>query len=99
MKLRTFIAVAAIGAAVAPAALAQSPPDPISGGTDVGGIVPSFLELSIIPPTASAGLASFPKAKTYNTSFGVQVTATDEVTVLTLADGDIASGSKMGHLA
>jgi len=78
--------------------LGQSPPDPISGGTNVGGIVPSFLEL-IISPVSSGGLATFPKAKTYAAGFDVQVTSTDELTALTLADGDVATGKKMGHLA
>ena len=32
-------------------------------------------------------------------SFDAQVTATDDPTLLTLADGDVAIGSKLGHLA
>jgi hypothetical protein len=59
--------------------------------------VPSFLELIISQPSAT--LASFKKAKTYSSSFGVQVTTTDDGTQLSLADGDVASGKKMGHLA
>jgi len=97
MKLRTFIAAAAIGTLAAPAAWAQSPPDPISGGTEVGGSVPSFLELIISPVTTS--FATFSKAKTYTSAFDVQVTTTDDTSQLTLADGDVSSGKKMGHLA
>jgi hypothetical protein len=96
MKLSTILAVTALSAVSAPAALAQTPP-PISGGTEIGGSVPSFLELIISQPSAT--LASFSKAKTYSSSFQVQVTATDEGTLLSLADGDVATGKKMGHLA
>src|SRR3954454_15180026 len=95
MKLSTILAVTALSAVAAPAALAQTPP--ISGGTEIGGSVPSFLELIISQPSAT--LSSFKKAKTYSSSFDVQITATDEGTVLSLADGDVATGTKMGHLA
>jgi hypothetical protein len=95
MKLSTILAVTALSAVAAPAALAQTPP--ISGGTEIGGSVPSFLELIISQPSAT--LSSFKKAKTYSSSFDVQITATDEGTVLSLADGDVATGKKMGHLA
>jgi hypothetical protein len=97
MKLSTILAVTAVSALVAPAAIAQTPPDPISGGTEVGGSVPSFLELIIAQP--SANLATFSKAKTYSSAFDVSVTATDNVTVLSLADGDVTRGKKLGHLA
>src|SRR3954454_8286329 len=95
MKLSTILAVTALSAVAAPAALAQTPP--ISGGTEIGGSVPSFLELIISQPSAT--LSSFKKAKTYSSSFGVEITATDEGTVLSLADGDVTKGKKMGHLA
>jgi hypothetical protein len=98
MKLSTIIAVTAVSALAAPTAFAQAPPpDPISGGTEVGGSVPSFLELIIAPPSAT--LASFSKAKTYSSAFNVSVTATDGGTILSLADGDATSGKKLGHLA
>jgi hypothetical protein len=95
MKLSTILAVTALSAVPVSAALAQTPP--ISGGTEVGGSVPSFLELSISSPSAT--LSSFKKAKTYSSSFNVAVTTTDDGTQLSLADGDVASGKKMGHLA
>jgi hypothetical protein len=95
MKLSTILAATALSALAAPAALAQTPP--ISGGTEVGGSVPSFLELGISQPSAT--LASFKKAKTYASSFNVAVTTTDDGTQLSLADGDVTSGKKMGHLA
>jgi hypothetical protein len=98
MKLRTVLVATALTAtAAAPAALAQGPPAPVDGGTNVGGTVPSFIELILTPP--STGFTTFPKAKTYTTSFKVQVTTTDPTAVLTLADGEVATGSTLGHLA
>jgi hypothetical protein len=97
MKLRTILAGTALAVLAAPAAWAQTPPDPINGGTNVGGSVPSFLELILAQPTK--GFAAFSKAKTYEMSFDAQVTATDAPTLLTLADGDATSGSKLGHIS
>ena len=90
MKLRTILAATALSAVAAPAAWAQTPP--IEGGTVVGGVTPSFLELTLTQPKAS--LSTFPRARTYTTSFDAMVTATDDTTMLTLADGDASSGSK-----
>ncbi len=96
MKLRTILAATVIGALVAPgAALAQTPP--VSGGTDIGGSVPSFLELILTQP--AKGFAAFSKTKSYEMSFDVQITATDPGTLVSLADGDATSGSKLGHLS
>jgi hypothetical protein len=97
MKLRTILAGTALAALAAPAAMAQTPPDPVSGGTNVGGSVPSFLELILTQPTK--GFAAFSKTKSYEMSFDAQVTATDAPTLLTLADGDATSGSKLGHIS
>ena len=89
-----------LGAALAAAALlavaarAQAPP--VDGGTGVGGVVPSYLELILSKPTSS--LSSFAKARTYTSSVDVMVTATDKPTQLTLADGDATSGSRLGRL-
>jgi hypothetical protein len=96
MKLRTILAASAIGALVAPsAALAQTPP--INGGTEIGGSVPSFLELIITQP--AKGFAAFSKTKSYDMSFDASMTATDAPTQLSIADGDATSGSKLGHLS
>jgi hypothetical protein len=96
MKLRTILAGTALAAlAAAPAASAQTPP--VGGGTEVGGTVPSFLELILTQP--SKGFASFSKSKSYEMSFNAQVTATDSPTLLTLADGDATSGSKLGYIS
>jgi hypothetical protein len=97
MKLRTFVAAGAVGvmAIAAPTASAQTPP--VDGGTTIGGSVPSFLELIISQPKAT--FATFSSAKTYSTSFDVAVTTTDEDSQLSLADGEVATGSKRGRLA
>jgi len=98
MKLRTILAAAALGAVAVPAAaLAQNPPDPVNGGTQIGGFTPSFLELIINQP-ATTSFKTFAKAKTYSANVDVAVTLTDTTAVLSVADGEVASGSKRGHL-
>jgi len=97
MKLRTMLAGAVIAVLAAPTAALAQTPDPVSGGTNVGGSVPSFLELILTQP--SKGFAAFSKTKSYEMSFDAQVTATDAPTLLTLADGDATSGSKLGHIS
>lgn len=90
MKLRMILAGTVVAALVAPsAASAQT--------TDVGGTVPSFLELILTQP--SKGFAAFSKTKSYEMSFKAQVTTTDAPTLLTLADGDATSGSKLGYIS
>src|SRR3954453_17752496 len=96
MKLRTILAASAIAALTAPvAAVAQTPP--VDGGTNVGGVAPSFLALILTQPPK--GFAAFSKAKAYEMSFDVRATATDAPTLLSVADGDVTSGSKLGHLS
>jgi hypothetical protein len=97
MKLRTFIAASAVGAMAVAAPLASAQTPPVNGGTQIGGSVPSFLELIISQPKAS--FASFTSAKTYSTAFDVAVTTTDDAAQLSLADGEVNSGSKLGRLA
>jgi hypothetical protein len=87
----------ALAAAVAPTAARAQDPGPVGGGTDVGGTVPSYLELILTQPASS--FARFAKPRTYSTSFRATITATDKPTLLTLADGDATSGSKLGHMA
>jgi hypothetical protein len=97
MKLRTILAATALGAVAVPAAAtAQNQPPPVNGGTQVGGLVSSFLELSLIQPKTT--FKTFKKPKTYSSSFGVAVTTTEDSAFLSLGDGEVASGSKLGHL-
>lgn len=88
---------AAMAAAAVPAAAARAQePPPVGGGTNVGGTVPSYLELILGKPTSS--LSTFRKVRTYTSSFRAMVTATDKPTLITLADGDYTSGSRRGRL-
>jgi hypothetical protein len=96
MKLSSIIAVTAVSALAAPAVATADTP-PVGGNTGITGFAPSFLELIISQP--SANLASFKKAKTYSSKFNVMATATDDGAQLSLADGDVTSGKKLGHLA
>jgi hypothetical protein len=97
MKLRTILAASAVAALVAPGVSAAQQPPPINGGTEVGGVVSSFLELGIAQP--AKGFASFSKSKSYDMSFDALMTSTDGATLLSIADGDATSGSKLGHLS
>ena len=95
MKLRMIlVGTVATAAVAAPAASAQT--QPIDGSTVVGGSVPSMLELILTQP-ATATFSSFAKPKVYSTSFNAMATATDDMTFLSLADGDATSGSKLGY--
>jgi hypothetical protein len=97
MKLRTILAATALGAAAVPAAAAaQTPPDPISGGTQIGGLAPSYLELVLTQPATA--FATFKKAKTYSAKVDASVIVTDDSANLSIADGEVAKGSKLGHL-
>jgi hypothetical protein len=92
---RTILLGAALALAAAPAAAwAQTPG---GDGTEVGGSVPSYLELILGKP--GTAFTTFPRVRTYSTSFKAVVTATDSPTLLTLADGDASSGARRGHLA
>jgi hypothetical protein len=96
MKLRMILASVAVAAvAAAPAAHAQT--EPVNGGTVVGGTVNSFLELALTQPGKQ--FASFSKSKSYAMSFDAFATTTDGTALLSLADGDVVSGSKLGRLS
>lgn len=79
-------------AAGAPVASAQQQ------GTDIGGTVPpGFVELVLAQPKST--FATFSAAKTYTTSFDVAVTTTEPKAQLSLADGEVTKGTKIGRLA
>jgi hypothetical protein len=95
MKLRTWVVMGSIGAA---AAVTASPAAAQTDGqTGPEGIVLSQYELKLGSPGAT--LSTFPKAKTYTTSFSVAVTTTEPDAYLSLADGDVTRGAKRGRLA
>jgi len=84
----------ALLAVAAVPARAQEPP--VDGGSNVGGRVDSYLELILTQPS---GFATFKKAGSYTLSFRALATGTEKLTQLGIADGDAASGSRLGHMA
>jgi hypothetical protein len=92
--IRGGILTLALMTVAVPAALAQVPP--VEGGTPVGGTVDSYLELILTQPS---GFATFKSSGSYQLSFDAMATGTENTTQLSLADGDAASGAKLGHLA
>jgi len=91
MKVRMLVAgsVVAAGLVAAPMASAQ--------GVDVGGNVPALAELVVSQPNSS--FSTFRSAKTYSTSFTVAVTTSEPKATLSLADGEVTKGSKIGRLS
>src|ERR1700755_2721705 len=87
--VRILFAVAILMLAVPGVASAQT--------TGVGGDVSSQMMLSLDQP--ASGFAAFTKARSYSMTLNARVTATDGPMVLSIADGDATSGSKLGHLA
>jgi hypothetical protein len=66
--------------------------------TNVGGDVPSFLQLSVVQPQ---GFGSFPKVNqthTYSLTINALVTTTNSPVLMTITDGDASSGARHGHL-
>jgi hypothetical protein len=93
--IRGGVLTLAVLAVAAVPAKAQTP-DPVEGGTNVGGNVDSYLELIVNQPS---GFSKFKKSGTYQLSFNVLATGTENLTQLSVADGDAASGSKLGHMS
>jgi hypothetical protein len=95
---RRCVAVCAgLSLTFAATASAQSPPDPVDGGTNLVGTVDSMLELILTQPV---GFSSFPAKKTYTTSFQAMVTTSDDAGArLSIVDGDATSTKQLGHLA
>jgi hypothetical protein len=85
---------ATAGAAFACLLLAAAP---AAAQTDVGGTVPSMLELSIDDPS---GFATFPAGPgEHELVIPTRITATTNRALLSVADGDLTTGRRLGHLA
>ena len=70
---------------------------PAAAQTDVGGTVPSMLELRLDDPS---GFASFPAGPgEHDLAIRTRITSTANRTIVRVADGDIASGRRLGRLA
>jgi hypothetical protein len=86
--------VATAGAAFACLLLAAAP---AAAQTDVGGTVPSMLELAIDDPS---GFATFPAGPgEHELVIPARITSTASRALVTVADGDLTSGRRLGHLA
>lgn len=95
--MRRVAPLAGVLAAVAlTGALPARGQDP-GGGTEVGGAVPSFIELSV---GDAGGFSAFPAGPgVHELGVPVTVTATAGGAELSIADGDIAAGSRRGRLS
>jgi hypothetical protein len=80
-----------VAAAAGPSAYGQDP------GTEVGGTVPSTLELSIDSVGSFAPFAAGPTSR--QLVVRARVTSTDKAATLSIADGDVASGPRLGRLS
>jgi len=70
---------------------------PAAAQTDVGGSVDSLLSLQIDDPS---GFDSFPRgAGEYDLLVRARITSTANRALVSVADGDIASGNRLGRLA
>ena len=96
MTRRAAIAAAAAVAALA-AASAGSTARGQAPGTEVGGTVPSTLELSIDSAGTFAPFGAGPS--THELLVRARVTSTDKAATLSIADGDVTSGPRVGRLS
>jgi hypothetical protein len=70
---------------------------PAAAQTDIGGTVPSMLELRLDDPS---GFASFPAGPgEHDLTVRARVTSTANRAYVRVADGDIVSGRRLGRLA
>lgn len=70
---------------------------PAAAQTDVGGIVPSQLQLSLDDPH---GFASFPTGPgEHELAIRIHATSTTPRAAVSVVDGDLTSGRRLGHLA
>jgi hypothetical protein len=68
------------------------------GGVQIGGSVPSVLSLGFTEPHAFSMFPSRPTSRTAHVSVQLHITATDQHTQLSVADGDAAVGPTRGRL-
>ena len=86
--------IASLAAATACCLVAAAP---AAAQTDVGGTVPSMLQLSIDEPS---GFATFPAGPgEHELAIRTRVTTTSNRALLSVVDGDLVSGRRLGHLA
>jgi hypothetical protein len=89
MRMAGVLTMAAVAVGASPA-LAQT-----GGNASPTGTVDSSLELILSQPS---GLSTFKKSGTYKLSLKAMATTSSTATQLSVADGDAASGSKLGYM-
>jgi hypothetical protein len=89
MKGQAVFAAAALAALAVPASASAQVP--------VGGDVHNSIELILTPPTKQ--FATFARARSYEMSFETQVVGTVAPLRLSVADGDVVSGSARGRIS
>jgi hypothetical protein len=67
-------------------------------GTSIGGTVESTLGLSLGEPSPFTRVRAGHKRSVYDATIAVEVTATEEPTRLSIADGEALAGSRRGRL-
>ena len=95
--MRRSASIAATGVALVVAVTAASSAQAQEPGTEVGGTVPSTLELSIDSVGVFAPFAAGPTSR--QLLVRARVTSTDKAATLSIADGDVTSGPQVGHLS
>jgi hypothetical protein len=76
--------------------LALAPATAHAQGTDVGGTVPSYMALALDAPE---GFATFPAGPGEHVlRVRARVTSTDRNVQLSVADGDVAGGARLGRM-
>ncbi len=87
------LAVAVLATSLVLAALARGQGSPVPGGT-----VPSTLSLSLSQPSPFRRAGSAGRGSVYTSVIHAEVTATDTPIRLSLADGEVTRGPRLGHL-
>jgi hypothetical protein len=94
---RSRVAALALIATVV-AALASATAAHAEEGTNIGGTVESTLGLSLGEPSPFTRVRAGHRQSMYDATIAVEVTATEEPTRLSLADGEAFAGRRHGHL-
>jgi hypothetical protein len=77
---------------------ASSAQDDGGPGVQIGGSVPSYLSLGFTEPHAFSLFPARPRSATARVSVALHITATDQHTQLSVADGDETAGPTRGRL-
>jgi hypothetical protein len=88
------LACAVLAASLLLASLARAQSSPVPGGT-----VPSTLSLSLGRPSPFRRAGPAGRGSVYTSVIRAQVTATDTPVQLSLVDGEVTRGPRLGHMA